>query len=145
MLNTLPLTVAVIISQRSNTVARKTRQLKVAAETCTADSDDVHPSVFWRSARKIAVKRVGQNEFGIPFNPNDPPRQREFKHINIRALKKKHAVSSGSSRRATGRLSPGKMALRSSGRDEIWLLCMATKRCISRSGASVFMSFFRFT
>jgi len=71
------LTVAVIVSQRSNVVARMTRQLKVAAKTCTADSDDVHPSVFWRSVRRIAVKRVGQN---------DLPRQREFRHIDIRAL-----------------------------------------------------------
>ncbi|MGP2450587.1 hypothetical protein ACTUSR_15990 [Pantoea stewartii subsp. indologenes] len=72
------MTVAVIVSQRSNAVARNTRQLKVAAETCTADSDYVHSSVFWRLALKIAVKRVGQNEFGILLNQNDPPRQREF-------------------------------------------------------------------
>ena len=85
-LNTVPLAVAVIVSQRSNAVARMTRQLKVAAETCTDDSDYVHTSVFWRSVRKIAEKRAGQNEFGIPVNHNDPPRQPEFRHINIRAL-----------------------------------------------------------
>lgn len=35
-LNTLDLTVAVIVSQRSDAVVRNTRQLKVEAETCTA-------------------------------------------------------------------------------------------------------------